>query len=241
MVSLAMCQREFVRGIAENIAKKDSATCTADERVLDASKLRLALQRCGSIEAVIREVQLKEQSSRFNEERCKACFSEYEEFDKLLEIARSGASVPLPDGFQLNQIQPSRRQLDMRLGNAYLKHAIKYSQSGEMVLFRLEDIPAIEQEKLHWTSPHCGPKPDAAYPHGFNPGGRFFFDVTNIENGWSVNSPEAALECTKQYGQLNHPTFEGIILRTAGASIHQRQRTAGNSMANSITRLLREL
>ena len=88
-----MCQREFVRGNAESIAKKDSATCTADERVLDASKLRLALQRCGSIEAVIREVQLKEQSSRFNEERCRACFSEYEEFDKLLEIARSGAST----------------------------------------------------------------------------------------------------------------------------------------------------
>ena len=168
---LEVCRREFVRGNAESIAREDAAGCIADEEVLNVSKY--ALQRCGSIEAVIREVQLKEQHGGFNEDRCRACFSDYDEYDKLMEIARIGASVPLPDGFQINHVQPARRQLDVRLGNTYLRHAMKHSKSGKMVLFRIEGIPPGEFDKLHWTAPLWGPKPDVAHQHGFNPSGRF--------------------------------------------------------------------
>ena len=144
---LEVCRREFVRGNAESIAREDAAGCIADEEVLNVSKY--ALQRCGSIEAVIREVQLKEQPGGFNEDWCRACFSDNDEYDKLMEIARIGASLPLPDGFQINHVQPARRQLDVRLGDTYLKHAMKHSKSGKMVLFRIEDIPLRELDKLH--------------------------------------------------------------------------------------------
>lgn len=197
------CQSEFVRGKAESIAREASLSFKGiPASILTDAADTLINKFNGSLPDMVRDAQDSQQEDRFNEARCKHVFSCDPEFDTLLMLATSGASVPIEDDFVLQTAPEPLRNLHLRLGGCIPQHALKLWESGKALLFRIADLPKellIHYNNSHWTS-----KPDADE-------GRYLFDCANIKNGSSINSEYAFEQAEEVYLPLSHPTILSIL------------------------------
>ena len=122
--------------------------------------------------------------------------------DLMYDLA-NGMRVPLPTGFLPNGTTPTAK-----LRSTYLKvHPAVNRMLGEVVQQRLafvlpkklaiEMIPNLHLSAAHWTIKKG------------KPCGRPIGDMTYV-TGTPLNTPETTTAAAESYGQILHPTIEGI-------------------------------
>jgi hypothetical protein len=115
MSKCSACQKEFVRGKAEAAAFEAAKSFQGiPEAVLVDSLNVLVNQFGGSLSHMIRETQHTKSPMRFNEARCRDVFSDDPEFPTLLALATVGATVPIQDGFVVQDTPEPLRKLHLR-------------------------------------------------------------------------------------------------------------------------------
>lgn len=196
------CQKEFVRGNAEEIARLDAADFKFSEETLaqDGNDLR----RLGTIENLVLERQASVRADRFNETRCRALFSGVADSERLLRLATEGAYVPVGSDFVTNPVAEKPRNLQKKLGNCYSKHAYKLWLKKAVLIFREKDIVESEMEKLNKNPIHWCVKP-------LFPPGRMLGDLSNRSEGTSINCPESKLLVAELYGEMSYPDINEIV------------------------------
>ena len=152
-IFFARCQREFVRGGAEKAACEAASSFEGIPSSLLSEAADILVDKFdGSLPDMIRDAQDSQRSGRFNESRCTQVFSGDPEFDTLLALATSGASVPIEEEFVLQSSPEPLRSLHLRLGNCIPQHALKLWQTGKALLFRIADLPRALL--LHFNNSH---------------------------------------------------------------------------------------
>lgn len=206
------CKEEFVRGNAEERARADARDFVFPSA--DLCRDGHSLQRLGTIEEVVRERQLSSRESRFNLDRYKL-LSATTDAPVLFQLAKFGASIPVGGEFAINPVAERPRKLQYKLGNCYSKHAYKLWKSGGALVLREQDIPAEERCKLNINPLHWCPKPLCE-------GGRWLGDLSNREEGTSINCPESKELAKQLFGAMSYPLIEDIITAWLNyAVIHQ--------------------
>jgi len=202
MTYFASCRAQFVRGNAEEKAYLDGQSFSGiPVGVLDESAHRLHSEFNGHLPGFIAYVQQNARTDRFNEERCRDMFSDDPEFNTLLELASTGARVPIEDDFVLQGSPEPLRKLHVRLGQCIPKHAFKLWQDGKALLFKIADVLTC---RLHFNNSHWTAKPGVD-------DGRYLFDCANIANGSTINSEFAFEAAEERYLPLRHPTILEIL------------------------------
>lgn len=196
------CEVEFVRGNAEERARLDAQDFIFPQEDLmhDGESLR----RLGTIEEVVRERQFHSQNDRFNSIRYQTYLADTSDAPVLCGLAGLGATIPVASDFVINPIVEPPRQLQRKLGKCYCKHAHKLWKSGGALVFREEDVPISEREKLNVNPLHWCPKP-------FCDCGRWLGDLSNRLEGCSINSPESKEMARQLYGDMTYPLIGDII------------------------------
>lgn len=197
------CQSEFLRGRAESIACEAASSFEGiPSSILTDAANKLVHKFDGSLPDMVHFAQVSQSEGRFNESRCRQVFSEDPEFDTLLMLATTGASVPIEDEFVIQNSPEPLRNLHLRLGSCIPQHALKLWESGKALLFRIADLP--RQLVIHFNNSHWTSKPDTDE-------GRYLFDCANIFNGSTINSVFAFDQAEKVYLPLSHPTILSIL------------------------------
>ena len=199
------CEAQFVRGNAENAAR-NAATDFVWE-VGDLDKDGGDLLRLGSIKALVEDRRHASSVNRFNRERCLQHFSMVSNANVLLDLATWGARLPVAEEFVFQAYPDKPRTLQKKLGLNYSKQVKKLWNKGGVLVLRKEHIIPSEWAKLnfnplHWT-PKPGPPPE--------PDGRLLGDLSNREEGLSINCPESKLMVEELYGVMSYPTITEIL------------------------------
>ena len=162
----------------------------------------IQLKCVGSLDALIQSHQLRRSQDRFNVDRCRTCFSEDPEFERLMELASHGAFIDVaPEFVRCPFPDASRPLLTKQLSRTIAKHAFKLWVKGDVIIL---PFSVLQQFPVHFNNLHWCPKPGA-------PGGRFLGDCSNRTTGSPLNS-EGAKELIKaRYGDLCHPTISDLV------------------------------
>ena len=195
------CKKEFVRGGAEEMARVDAEDFVFPSE--DLCRDGVTLQELGTIERVVRERQLSSRVTRFNIDRYQL-LADTSDASVLRELASSGASIPVAADFVINPVPERPRKLQLRLGKCYSKHAYKLWKSGGALVFREQDIPVEERRKLNINPLHWCAKLFCA-------AGRWLGDLSNREEGTSINCPESKQMAIDLFGDMSYPLIEEII------------------------------
>jgi len=199
------CESQFVRGNAEKAAKAASDGFTWCDDDLDRDGVHL--QKVGSIDALVCQRRSINSVNRFNKERCQTYFSEVSNAAVLMDLAEWGARLPVADDFVFQMVPDKPRTLQKKLGMNYSKQVKKLWDKGGVLVFRKEHVSHLEMAKLnfnpfHWT-PKPGPPPE--------PMGRLLGDLSNREEGPSINCLESKHMVEDIYGTMSYPTIEEIV------------------------------
>lgn len=201
------CEAQFVRGNAEKVARDaaDGFEWCDDDLNRDGDDL----QKFGSIGELVRHRRSLNSPHRFNIERCQTYFSDVSNAAVLMDIAEWGARLPVASDFVLQTIPEKPRALQKKLGSNYSKQVKKlWDKGGVLVLKPQHLLPLpLERAKLgfnpfHWTA-KPGPPPD--------PLGRLLGDLSNKEDGPSINCLESKQMVEDIYGVMSYPTIEEIV------------------------------
>lgn len=196
------CKEEFVRGNAEERARRDARDFVfpTGDLLRDGECLR----KQGTIEQVVRDRQFLTQGERYNLDRFGQYLSDTSDSVVLRGLAEFGAVIPVASDFVINPVAEPPRQLERKLGNCYCKHAHKLWKSGGALVFREQDIPVSERCKLNINPLHWCPKP-------FCDCGRWLGDLSNRGQGTSINCPESKDLARQLYGDMGYPLIEDIV------------------------------
>ena len=197
-----VCKEEFVRGNAEERARNDARDFVFPKN--DLIHDGKSLQQLGTIEEVVRDRQSRTKGERYNSDRYDLYLSETSDATVLCDVAEFGAAIPVASDFVINPAIEPPRQLQRKLGNCYCKHAYKLWKNGGALIFREQDIPESERCKLNINPLHWCPKP-------FCDCGRWLGDLSNREEGTSINCPESKELARNLYGDMSYPSIEDII------------------------------
>jgi hypothetical protein len=126
------CKEEFVRGNAEERARRDAEGFVFPES--DLIHDGESLFRLGSIEEVVKERHTSTFSNRFNSHRFEFLV-DTTDAPVLSNLALFGAAIPVAGDFISNPIAEHPRKLEKKLGNCYCKHAHKLWKSGGALVF----------------------------------------------------------------------------------------------------------
>jgi hypothetical protein len=124
-----------------------------------------------------------------------------------LDLAEWGARLPVASDFVFQTTPEKPRTLQKKLGLNYSKQVKKLWDKGGVLVIREEHLLPSERVKLnfnpfHWT-PKPGPPPD--------PMGRLLGDLSNKEDGPSINCLESKQMLEDIYGSMSYPTIEEIV------------------------------
>ena len=199
------CETQFVRGNAEKIARAASEGFAWREEDLDRDGLDLV--RLGSISALVADRRSISHTNRFNAERCQKYFSAVSNAEVLMDLAVWGARLPVAEDFVFQNTPEKPRALQKKLGLNYSKQVKKLWDKGGVLVVREEVVIPSERRKsnfnpFHWT-PKPGPPPD--------PDGRLLGDLSNREEGPSINCLESKQMVEDIYGVMSYPTIEEIV------------------------------
>lgn len=196
------CEKEFLRGNAEEIARIDAIDFELSEEAL--TRDGLDLKRVGTIEQLVKLRQEAVSHNRYNEERFHDLFTNVSDAKVLHMLATEGASVPVAADF-VSQPDPEKpRGLQRRLGKCYMKHAFKLWQKNCVLILKREDVEASELEKLNDNPLNWTVKP-------LVPPGRMLGDLSNRKSGTPINCPESKALAAELYGDMSYPMIDEII------------------------------
>lgn len=205
MIFFHSCEAQFVRGNAEKAARAAAEGFAWEETELDRDGNDLI--RLGSVSALVFERRSANSANRFNAERCQKYFSEVSNADVLMDLAVWGARLPVASDFVFQATPEKPRALQKKLGLNYSKQVKKLWDKGGVLVIRERHFVPLERVKLncnpfHWT-PKPGPPPE--------PMGRLLGDLSNREEGPSINCLESKQLVENIYGSMTYPTIEEIV------------------------------
>ena len=159
------------------------------------------LESVGSISELITMRQQRHAASRFNGFRCSQWFTDDEEWDKLFELASTGAVIDVGPDFVPTTIPEHPRPLLRKLQHTFSKHAFDLWKKGQALLLPLDIVLSgdVHFNPVHWTS-----KPG-------KPEGRFLCDLSNAGSGCVINNDSAKPLIDQRYGPVSLPTIQEIV------------------------------
>ena len=200
-VEFEAIREEFsVQGFHERVAA-DAAdfVVPADVRTRDVEAYNGAGRSLVSLTGM---VQTSRSGDRFNAERCDAVFPDDPEYDRLSSLARDGVVVDVPVDLELRNVPEAPRKLQVKLQQAYLKHAVKVWRKRDGVILPEEALSAEDRLASHYSAAHLT----------FKPGGsRFLMDCSNSESDQDLNTPEVKEAIIRRYGRVVHPTMQFMV------------------------------
>ena len=165
-----------------------------------------SLNRLGTVEAVISEIQDSAKMSGFNINRVRDHYSSDPHFDTLCEIALHGAIIDTDPSFLHVSQQDVHRPLVDKYPHAFSLHAHRLWSKGKAVIFQLSSLPLPILKQLSFCGVHLAFKPDDDLA-------RFCIDPTNAPVGvLPLNSPAAKEASIQRYGKIHNPSIHDIYL-----------------------------
>lgn len=208
---LQSCVSEFTKGTAVNDALAAFRhTCWTSEML---HRDKDALVRVGSLQRLVQQRQQDAAVARFNPERCLSVFSQDQEIDTLLEIAKTGVVVDTPPEFLPLHEPPPMRRLHERLLPVYRYHAMKLWSDDKALLLPPE---VLQRAGCHFSPVHWTMKPGKAE-------GRFLGDCSNGDHNRVLNTSTVRDLVSYRFGPLTHPTISDVV----GAIFHLSERYGG--------------
>jgi len=203
---IVKCANEFTRGNREELARLDSLDFILPNEVYNRDIGELI--EVGSLANLARSRHDANTASRFNIDRCNAVFGDFpcEDLDRLRLLATEGSQILVPENFVRQPTPAPMRALASRLGNTYSKHAYKLFKSGNVLLFRLSDIPPDTFSILNFgNNAHWTVKPDDVM-------GRLLTDPNHPSPGFSgLNTDESFTRAQEIYGKMSLPSILNFI------------------------------
>jgi hypothetical protein len=139
------------------------------------------LREAGSLPALVERQHAQQAPHRFNLDRCLHWFKDDPEFDKLQELARSGAIIDTPADFVHTTTPNLLRPIVRRMPNTFLYHAFKLWKANAALVVPTVELGELAGCRLHYSDVHRIPKPKVLE-------GRFLGDCTNASSGSALNS-----------------------------------------------------
>ena len=158
----------------------------------------------GSIECLVASKQTAARVDRFNVDRCRRWLSDDPEFDKLLELASTGALVAVDPAFVPVSKPDQSRRSHFRLSNCFRKHLFKLWSKGRGVALPFDRLNSFHLSGVHISPIHWTSKVDCD-------DGRFLVDLSNRTSGSVVNSDYGLEAAKSKYGVLKLPTIIDIL------------------------------
>ena len=140
----------------------------------------------------------------FTAQRCMELFQHDPDFDRLWELASTGAGKKLPDTF-VNQPDPLPPRRFQRLcGSAIKAHAAKMAADSFALILDNERIPPALRARLHHNNISWACHPDKDL-------GRFCNDDTYHQTGHSLNSEWAKEAADAHWGRAHCPSIVEVV------------------------------
>ena len=194
----------FSKSLAEQRAEK-SAGAFVFPQIIFTQDSELLSTCNGDIGLAVLAKQQSHNHERFNEERCRAVFSEDPEFSNLLDLARNGAIVDVGETFVPVADPDVPRASHSRLRSCLAKHVFKLWEKGRGLALCVKDLSVDQLRDIHVSPIHWTTKLDSDE-------GRLLVDLSNRRTGSTVNSPETLDLSKRRYGDLRLPTIVEIVL-----------------------------
>ena len=151
----------------------------------------MLIESGGSIESLVEAKQLVARTDRFNSDRCHRWLAEDPEFDKLLELASTGAVVEVDSTFIPVPFPDRERPSHSTLMNCFKKHLYKLWSKGRGIVFPFDKLSESHLSGVHISPIHWTSKVD-------NDDGRFLVDLSNRSSGSDVGLEAAKLKYSSQ-------------------------------------------
>jgi hypothetical protein len=162
------------------------------------------LRAAGSLQSLVERQHAQQAPHRFNLDRCLHWFKDDPEFDKLQELARSGAIIDTPADFVHTTTPNPLRPIVRRMPNTFLYHAFKLWKANAALVVPTAELGELAGCRLHYSDVHRIAKQKVFE-------GRFLGDCTNASSGSALNSEETKLLVAKRFGALCHPTIRELV------------------------------
>ncbi len=163
------------------------------------------LRACGSIENLIREVQLQKRNVSFNSDRVREYCSGDPEYERLLQIS-NGVVVDVPDNFSRRPLPTKFRYLQSQMTSTYRSLYLKSWTRFRGVILPIKELSPEQLDSLHFSDSHWTSKVDSE-------SGRILLDTTNCPPGMSLKSEDAKVKIINRYGKATCPTIIYILRR----------------------------
>jgi hypothetical protein len=150
---LLTLRKKYFKGAFRQAAAAAAIDVSIPDSVLDVDDNQLLLS--GSLLEVIAAKQAINKPNRFNAARCDKYFSEDPDYDKLMELATTGAIIDTDSKFIPQSTPEDFRQVEVECNKVIQYHASDAHSKQRGILVRMETLKATDQlSQLHFSSSH---------------------------------------------------------------------------------------
>jgi hypothetical protein len=207
---LRQCCSEFNKESQIEAARDSAAAMVLDRKLID-KHFKMQMDVGGELEAYAKEVQDANSEQRFNIDRLAKFEGEIppEDFQRLLDIASRGLTIPVPEDFRPAPPNPRQRTLTKQLGNIHVQHYMKSLQEGNCIAIDPTQVLPQQIATCAFMDHNWVGKRDAQGRPV--PKGRVYLDPTNVERGDSLNDPSMREAWEEIFGHLKHPDIISFV------------------------------